>query len=105
MANLRSVQKAFEKLGHAAVVTGNPNLIGDADKLVLPGVGAFRDAIERLEATGLAEPYGSTSAPAGRFSASAWASSCCLPAATRTASTGGLTCFPATSCASRNAPA
>ena len=48
MANLRSVQKAFEKLGHAATISSDPNRIAEADKLVLPGVGAFRDAIARL---------------------------------------------------------
>ncbi len=56
MANLRSVQKAFEKVGFAAEISGDPNGIGDADKLVLPGVGAFRDAIARLRETGLVEP-------------------------------------------------
>jgi glutamine amidotransferase len=56
MANLRSVQKAFEKLGHSAQITGDPNLVGEADKLVLPGVGAFRDAITKLNETGLTEP-------------------------------------------------
>jgi glutamine amidotransferase len=56
MANLRSVQKAFEKLGHSAEITGDPNLVSEADKLVLPGVGAFRDAIAKLNETGLAAP-------------------------------------------------
>jgi glutamine amidotransferase len=56
MANLRSVQKAFEKVGHAAAITSDPNQVGEADKLVLPGVGAFRDAIVRLRETGLAKP-------------------------------------------------
>src|SRR5450631_28841 len=56
MANLRSVQKAFEKMGHAAEISGDPNRLAEADKMVLPGVGAFRDAIARLRATGLAEP-------------------------------------------------
>jgi glutamine amidotransferase len=56
MANLRSVQKAFEKLGHSAEITGDPNLVSEADKLVLPGVGAFRDAIAKLNETGLGEP-------------------------------------------------
>jgi len=55
MGNLRSVQKAFEKLGHAALITSDPNVAGAADKLVLPGVGAFRDAIGRLVETGLAD--------------------------------------------------
>jgi imidazole glycerol-phosphate synthase subunit HisH len=56
MANLRSVQKAFEKLGHAAEITSDPNRVGEAHKLVLPGVGAFRDAIARLNEAGLAAP-------------------------------------------------
>lgn len=56
MANLRSVQKAFEKVGHAAEITSDLNRVAEADKLVLPGVGAFRDAIARLRETGLAEP-------------------------------------------------
>ena len=56
MANLRSVQKAFEKIGHAAVITSDPNQIAEATKLVLPGVGAFRDAIARLRSSGLDRP-------------------------------------------------
>jgi glutamine amidotransferase len=56
MANLRSVQKAFERVGAAAEISGDPNRIAEADKLVLPGVGAFRDAIARLHESGLAEP-------------------------------------------------
>jgi glutamine amidotransferase len=56
MANLRSVQKGFEKAGFAAEVSGEPSRVGEADKLVLPGVGAFRDAIARLRESGLAEP-------------------------------------------------
>jgi len=56
MANLRSVQKGFEKVGHAAEITSDPNRVAEADKLVLPGVGAFRDAIARLRDSGLAAP-------------------------------------------------
>ena len=56
MANLRSVQKAFEKVGFAATISGDPNQVAEADKLVLPGVGAFRDAIARLHESGLVEP-------------------------------------------------
>jgi glutamine amidotransferase len=56
MANLRSVQKAFERLGHVAEITGDPQRVAEADKLVLPGVGAFRDAITRLHEAGLAAP-------------------------------------------------
>ena len=45
LANLRSVQKAFEKVGAAAIISSDPNQLAEADKVVLPGVGAFRDAI------------------------------------------------------------
>ena len=48
MGNLRSVQKAFEKLGHTAEICDQPSKLGDVDKLVLPGVGAFRDAIHEV---------------------------------------------------------
>jgi glutamine amidotransferase len=53
MANLRSVQKAFERVGFAADITADPAAISAAKKLVLPGVGAFRDAIARLRETHL----------------------------------------------------
>jgi glutamine amidotransferase len=56
MGNLRSVQKALEKVGYAADVTSDPNRLGEADKLILPGVGAFRDAIARLREAGLVAP-------------------------------------------------
>ena len=49
MANLRSVQKAFEKVGSAALITSDPQRVREADKVVLPGVGAFCDAIARPE--------------------------------------------------------
>ncbi len=55
MANLRSVQKAFEAVGHAATITGDPEVVAAAERVVLPGVGAFRDAIARLRETGLAK--------------------------------------------------
>ncbi|MEO2089709.1 MAG: imidazole glycerol phosphate synthase subunit HisH [Gemmataceae bacterium] len=55
MANLRSVQKAFEAVGAAAEITSDPARVRDATRLVLPGVGAFRDAIARLRDTGLAD--------------------------------------------------
>ncbi|MDG1893571.1 MAG: imidazole glycerol phosphate synthase subunit HisH [Fuerstiella sp.] len=48
MGNLRSVQKALERLGTEAVVTSDAQQIAEADKVILPGVGAFRDAIQAL---------------------------------------------------------
>jgi glutamine amidotransferase len=55
MANQRSVQKAFEAVGAEAEIASDPDRIVGADKLVLPGVGAFQDAIARLRETGLSE--------------------------------------------------
>lgn len=49
MGNLRSVQKAFEHLGVEAVITANPRDLASADRVILPGVGAFRDAIAELK--------------------------------------------------------
>ena len=56
MGNLRSVQKGFESVGHAAEITSSPQDILRADKVVLPGVGAFRDAIAELRKRDLIEP-------------------------------------------------
>jgi len=56
MGNLRSVQKGFEKAGHPALVTSDPDQVAAADKLVVPGVGAFEDAVDELNRRGLSEP-------------------------------------------------
>ncbi|MGN6370651.1 MAG: imidazole glycerol phosphate synthase subunit HisH [Phycisphaerae bacterium] len=55
MANLRSVQKAFERLGHSAEIISTPEQVRAAGHLVVPGVGAFCDAIAVLEKSGLAD--------------------------------------------------
>ncbi len=57
MGNLRSVQKAIEAVGHAATVTSDPDQIRRASKVILPGVGAFADAVAHLRQTGLAEAF------------------------------------------------
>lgn len=56
MGNLRSVQKGFERVGAEAIVTDDPRQILEADKIVLPGVGAFRDCMRNLEQAGFVEP-------------------------------------------------
>jgi glutamine amidotransferase len=56
MANLRSVQKAFEQVGARAQVVASPQEIERCDRIVLPGVGAFKDAIATLNDRQLAEP-------------------------------------------------
>ena len=56
MGNLRSVQKGFEKVGHGAVITCDPAELARAEKIVLPGVGAFGDAMAELRRRQLVEP-------------------------------------------------
>lgn len=51
--NMKSVEKAVEALGEKAVVTREAALILQADKVILPGVGAFGDAMNRLNEYGL----------------------------------------------------
>lgn len=53
VGNLRSVHKAFELLGYEAVVTADPERVRAADKVVLPGVGAFADAMAALRSGGM----------------------------------------------------
>ena len=55
MGNLKNVKKAFAAIGLVAEITSDPEKILKADKVVLPGVGAFRDAISELNTSGLAE--------------------------------------------------
>ena len=56
MGNLRSVQKALEFVGAKAIVTHDPDLILNADSVVLPGVGAFKDCMANLKELKLIEP-------------------------------------------------
>ena len=55
MGNLWSVQSAFEYLNCSVTVTGDPETITKSDRLVLPGVGSFKAAMETLSMTGIAE--------------------------------------------------
>ncbi|MGO9599307.1 MAG: imidazole glycerol phosphate synthase subunit HisH [Isosphaeraceae bacterium] len=57
MGNLRSVQKAIEAVGQAALVTADPDRVRAASHVVLPGVGAFADAMAELSRTGLGEAF------------------------------------------------
>lgn len=56
MGNLHSVQKAFEHVGAPVQIVTDAEGITAADKIVLPGVGAFRDAIDTLQQKQLIEP-------------------------------------------------
>ncbi|MGB0619201.1 MAG: imidazole glycerol phosphate synthase subunit HisH [Myxococcota bacterium] len=53
--NIRSVAKALERSDLEPVVTADPAVVRDADGVLLPGVGAFRDAVTALEEAGLAD--------------------------------------------------
>jgi glutamine amidotransferase len=55
LCNLDSVRRAFETLGARAFVTDEPAALHDADRIVLPGVGAFPDAMRNLRGRGLDE--------------------------------------------------
>lgn len=67
MGNLQSVSNALSYLNHESFITSDPGELMDADKIILPGVGAFRDAIARIkevklndaiqEITGLGKPF------------------------------------------------
>ena len=53
VGNLFSLCRSLEAIGQQPVVTGDPALLRQADRLFLPGVGAFQDAIAKLRQTGL----------------------------------------------------
>jgi glutamine amidotransferase len=55
MGNLRSVQKGFEQVGHQAMITSDPAELLRAERAVLPGVGAFGDAMVELKRRNLIE--------------------------------------------------
>ncbi len=57
MGNLRSVQKALEFVHARVEVTCDPDRVRSADKVILPGVGAFADAAAELRRTGLGEAF------------------------------------------------
>jgi glutamine amidotransferase len=55
MGNLRSVERAVLSQGYEAVITDRPEAVVSADKVILPGVGAFPDAMDNIENMGLGE--------------------------------------------------
>src|SRR4249919_3474510 len=56
MGNLRSVQKALERVGHSAIITSDAAEITQAEKVILPGVGAFEDCIAEIRRRDLIGP-------------------------------------------------
>ena len=55
VGNLFSLKSSFAMLGEQAIVTADPNEIDKADRIILPGVGAFGDAADKLNKSGLAD--------------------------------------------------
>jgi len=55
MGNLRSVEKSFQKMNCSVEITNDHKAIQKAEKIVLPGVGSFRDGMKNLEKLGLAD--------------------------------------------------
>lgn len=55
VGNLFSLTSSLQYLGVPTVVTGDPSVLEEADGIILPGVGAFGDAIQKLTASGLAQ--------------------------------------------------
>ena len=55
VGNLFSLKSSFGALGVTATVTSNPSDLARAERIILPGVGAFGDAVEKLRACGMAE--------------------------------------------------
>lgn len=53
--NIRSVEKALQALGEEAIVTRDKEIILNADRVILPGVGAFGDAMDKIRGYGLEE--------------------------------------------------
>lgn len=56
MGNLRSLMNAFAFISESAVITADPAVFDTADRMVLPGVGAFGDAMKAIRALGLEQP-------------------------------------------------
>ncbi len=55
VGNLFSVRSSFQKIGAETVVTADKQVIDNASKILLPGVGAFEDAMKKLRQSGLDE--------------------------------------------------
>ena len=53
--NLQSVKKAFDFIGAESVITDNPEIINACDRILLPGVGSFGDAMDSMHKSGLVE--------------------------------------------------
>ena len=76
--NMQSVEKALRHLGCQCQITADPGELAAAQAAVLPGVGAFGDAMGQLRARGWRSPSGSSCRRESPFSAFAWDCRSCL---------------------------
>lgn len=94
MGNLRSVSKALEHLGGQVRVSASPQDILKADKVVLPGVGAFGDGMQELNARELSEPLRSFIQSKKPFLGICLGLQLLFPSSEESAGTQGLNVFP-----------
>ena len=89
VGNLFSLASSLHYLGVEAKVTAKAADLQAADRLILPGVGAFGDAAAKLRESGLLRWCANRRRPASRCWVFAWACSCCLIKAWNMANTLG----------------
>ena len=89
MGNLRSVQKGIERVGGEARISADAGEIRDAERLILPGVGAFGDAMAEINRAAWPIRFESLFSQDGRFWGSVSVCNCCSSVATNMASTKG----------------
>ena len=78
VGNLFNVQRGLERVGLDSVITRDPKKLRDAEAIILPGVGAVRDAMENLNRFDLVEEIRKMFKAANSFSGSVWECSFCL---------------------------
>lgn len=89
MGNLHSVAKALEKVGGDVELVEDAEALARYERIVLPGVGAFRDCIGALQKNGMDEALQSAIAGGTPFWASVWACRCSWMSPMNSATTGG----------------
>ena len=90
VGNLFSLNSSLVAIGADAVVTADPQVLREADKIILPGVGAFEDAAKKLFDSGLAAVLIEEAKAGKPLLGSVWVCSSFLRRATSTEPTGGL---------------
>ena len=92
VGNLFSLQASCKAVGQDVFVSGDGAELQKADRLILPGVGAFPDAAKKLNDTGMADFVREQAAKGTPFWVFAWECSCCLRKVWNTAAIRGWVC-------------